>query len=172
MKKLGLSSPWITYWHEIEELFGHDPEISVVYEEDEKTVKLYVRNSAKAEALTQLLPPEKTFGNVKLKIEVVPANVGEMKIGELYEVAFKDNPVFSYVSGGDNIMTEDMTYVVFRNRVVQFFNDNLNDINGNTSTLYENIARDVFEDVVEPGTCFCTDTEQIVGVGMPLGEWP
>ena len=34
----------------------------------------------------------------------------------------------------------DITYVIFKNCVVQFFNDNLNDAHGLISTLYQNIA--------------------------------
>ena len=59
-------------------------------------------------------------------------------------------------------------YVVFKNRVVQFFNDNLNDIYGNISTLYQEIASDVFKEI--SGVNYCTDIEE--RVGAPLGEWP
>jgi len=44
----------------------------------------------------------------------------------------------------------------------------LNDIYGNTSTLYQDIAAEVFED--QPGIFYCTDIEG--KVGKPLGEWP
>lgn len=60
------------------------------------------------------------------------------------------------------------TYVVFKNCVVQFFNDNLNDPHGIISTLYQEIAEEVLESV--PNTYYCTDIEH--KLGMPLGEWP
>ena len=41
-------------------------------------------------------------------------------------------------------MSVGMSHVVFENRVVQYFNDCLNDPYGLESTLFEDIARDVF----------------------------
>ena len=69
-----LSSPWVEFYREIEALFAQDDEVKVVYEEEKNEVKLYVENARKADALAQLLPTEKTFGNVVLKITVIPAN--------------------------------------------------------------------------------------------------
>lgn len=56
----------------------------------------------------------------------------------------------------DGIMTNPMTFIVFQNKVVQYWNDDLGDINGNCSTLYQTVAKDVFGDV--EGIFFCTDT--------------
>lgn len=44
--------------------------------------------------------------------------------------------------------------------VVQYFNDNIGDINGNCSTLYEIIARDIFPNV--NGIYFCTEATTFV----------
>ena len=60
-----------------------------------------------------------------------------------------------------------LTYVVFTNKVVQFFNDNLNDIYGNVTTLYQEIASDVFD--IESGVFFCTDFKKEVGNER---QWP
>ena len=51
-------------------------------------------------------------------------------------------------------MTNPLTYVVLKKEVVQFFNDNLNDIHGLETTLYQTIAKDVFDGT---GVFFCTD---------------
>jgi hypothetical protein len=64
----------------------------------------------------------------------------------------------------------DFTYVIFKNCVVQFFNDNLNDAFGNVSTLYQDIAPAVFENT-PIGVHYCTDVER-GNLGKPLGEWP
>lgn len=45
--------------------------------------------------------------------------------------------------------------MLFKKEVVQYFTDNLGDYNGYRSTLYENIARDIFGDIV--GVFFCTN---------------
>lgn len=63
-----------------------------------------------------------------------------------------------------------MYYVVFKNCVVQFFNDNLNDIYGNISTLYQDIAREIFADAEWEGVFYCTDVETHVA-GMKR-DWP
>ena len=74
MSKLGLSSPWVNFYRELEALFAKDPEVKVVYDEEKNDVKLYVDNLAKADALAQLLPVERTFGNITITVTVIPAN--------------------------------------------------------------------------------------------------
>ena len=167
--QLGISPPWVTYIHELEAFFGPDPEIQVVYNKDTcDKVELLVSDAEKAEALQQLLPEEKTFGNVKLPIIIVPANLETKPTkAELMKKAFEGNPVLSYVYTV-NTPFGVLNYVVFQNKVVQFFNDNMGDINGNTSTLFQDIAEDVFG--TDNGLLYCTDaTEELT---KPLGEWP
>jgi hypothetical protein len=154
--ELKLSPPWMTYCHEFDALFGDDPEVQVVWndDDDQKSISLYVKNAAKADALTRLLPTEKTFGNVVVKIKVIPANKEvEPSMIELMETAFKGNPAFSYAASVSDLFP--INYVVFANKVVQFYNDQLDDPHGVVSTLYQTIAKDVFENV--NGVYFCTD---------------
>lgn len=153
---LKLSSPWVTYYNEIKALFGEDPDIRVEYDEDENEVKLFVEDQEKADALSQLLPPAKAFGNVVMKITVIPANRLKESQSVLFEKAFKGNPAFSYMASAESIYCNPITYVVFKNKVVQFWNDNLGDINGNMSTLYQNIASDILGETTN--VFFCTDT--------------
>ena len=169
MGKLKLSAPWITFYHEIEAMFGEDPEIRIVFDEDNYKIKLYVDNAEKADALTQILPAEKVFGNIIVKVVVIPANKLKEDVLSIYEKAFKGNPVLSYVKRVEGtIFAYPASYVVFKNKVVQFFNDDLSDVNGYRSTLYQEIAKDIFEN--KNGIYFCTDTER--NLGKPLGEWP
>ena len=171
-----LSPPWATYVNELKALFGNDPDISIDYDEDECEVKLFVENVEKATALTYLLPIEKYFGNVSLYISIIPANEQDflefdrISYKELFDIAFDCSPVYAFSKEVRGLYNNPFTYVVFKNKVVQFFNDNLNDIHGLVSTLYEEIARDVFEDACIEGVFYNTDVEE--KVGMPLGEWP
>lgn len=173
--RLKLSPPWITYVNEIKAMFGNDPEISIVYDNEEVAVRLYVDNAKKAEAIAMLLPEEAWFGNVCLGINVIPANGKDFEALEkitndiVFSIAFENNPVFAYSKTITGILSNNITYVVFKNRVVQFFNDNLNDIYGNVSTLYEDIARELFEDTVLQGVFYCTDIEEKVGM---INNWP
>ena len=154
MKNTKLSAPWYTYYRELNELFGKDPQIKVVFYEDTNTIKLYVEDEAKAEALTQILPSEKTFGTIKVAIQVIPANFQSVS-PNLFQTVFNGNPVFSYMVTIEGAFSKPITYVVFKPEVVQFFNDELGDINGNHNTLYQDIAKDVFENT--DGIYFCTD---------------
>ena len=175
MARIGMSAPWVIFYREIEEMFREDPEVRVVYDEDKNVVTLYVDNAAKAEALTSLLPEVKEFGNVELPIIIKPSNrLGESK-ANIYATAFTGNPVLSYIRTIRGIFTNDLTYVVFKNKVVQYYNDDLSDVNGMCSTLYQNIAKDLFGE--SEGVFFCTDLPANNGVvtpslGRPLGEWP
>ena len=155
MSRLSLSAPWVTYYREVEALFEDDPEVNVVYNEDDNELKLYVNNSTKAEALTQLLPVEKQFGNVTLKITVIPANNTKSTKISLFQDAFKDNPALAYIKTIDGIFSNPISYVVFEGKVVQYFNDSMADINGVCSTLYQDIAKNVFGE--QDGIFFCTD---------------
>lgn len=175
--RLKLSPPWVTYVNELMALFTNDPQIRIEYVNEELTVKLYVDNVNKAAALTTLLPTEIPYGNVVLHVAVIPANTDEMptftnpvSIKTLFDAAFENNPVYAFSYQVDDIFTNPIVYIVFKNRVVQFFNDNLNDIYGNVSTLYQEIASDVFNMDAVHGIYFCTDIEE--RVGKPLGEWP
>lgn len=150
-----LSPPWVTFVKEVEILFGDDPAIRIDYDDTENTVKMYVAGVDKADALTRILPAERAFGNVVLKIDVIPENA-EMTLANQWRLAFAGNPAFSYMSAAeDPEVPFSFNYVVFKNKVVQFYNDELNDINGNKNTLYQDIARDIFPECTEVN--FCTD---------------
>ena len=163
-KKVGLSAPWVTFYREINALFGDDPDIRIEYDEDEPEVKLFVDDADKADALTQLLPVEKAFGNIVLKITVIPANEDKVTRAKLIARAFHGNPVYSYGTTIDGIMSNPIHYVVFVNKVVQFYNDDLGDVNGNCSTLYQEIAKDILGE--DEGVHFCTDVENSAGESL------
>lgn len=164
-RKTKLSAPWMTYFHELEALFKEDPEIELEYED--YVITLYVNNGEKANALMKLLPVQKKFGNVVVDIDVVPSNDDEYSELELFKRAFKNNPVVSYVMTAGELFPAE--YVVFKNKVVQFYNDQLDDPHGNVSTLYQEIAKDVFDNTTSVHFCTnlpdatvaCCDTEKV-----------
>lgn len=154
MSNLKLSPPWALHYRKIVALFGKDPEIKIEYDEDTPEVKLYVSNQEKAEAITQILPSEVPFGNVVFKVSVIPENVNSVGVS-VFQKAFNGNPILKDIQTIDGIFSNPVSYVVFEKGVVQFYSDNLADLNGITSTLYENIARDVFG--TPSGVYFCTE---------------
>lgn len=155
--RVQLSTPWAIYYRQLESLFAKDPEIHVGFDADEPSVQIRVDNQEKAEALQKLLPLSKTFGNVTLRIDIIPANFQESK-AKLFETVFQGNDAFSRIVDIDNpFISNPVTYVMFKKEVVQYFNDNLGDLNGICSTLYQDIAKDIFEGV--SGIYFCTELE-------------
>ena len=137
-------APWTNYYREIEALFEKDPQVTIKYNEEARVVSLFVDDPVKADAIEKLLPEEKTFGSVTMKINVVPANDGNDSEEDLIAKAFKGNPALDFVK---TIPTPfgNMTYAVFTPDVVQYYSDDIGDINGLRSTLYQEIAKDVLE---------------------------
>ena len=163
-----LSPPWVTLYKMVSKLFENDPEVKVMYDEETYTISLYVDNQRKADALTKLLPMSKEFGNVTVFINVVPANQEEPSKIQLFQEAFEGNEVIScfYTGCGP---TQDINYIAFDPVVVQFFNDQIDDANGLKTTLYADIAKEVFGD--QDSIFFCTDAMN-ESLEVPLGEWP
>ena len=160
MNNVNLSAPWVTFYREIGALLGDDPEITLSLDDANNNIKVYVDNPDKAEALQALLPSERTFGNVTVTITIIPANNLAESRASLFRRAFEGNPAFAYEQSSEKGLYS-FSYIVFKNKVVQFFNDNLQDVNGNCSTLYQEIAKNVFGE--QEGIFFCTDTEEKVG---------
>lgn len=154
MAKFDLSSPWVIYYQQINTMFDKDPEVNVVFDENIPEVKLYVDNQEKVDALTRLLPTKKDFGNVCLLIKVIPANKLKESNADLFRKAFKGNEAVSFIHTVSNVFSNDITYVVFKKEVVQYFADDIGTINGVHSTLYQDIAKEIFEN--QKGIYFCT----------------
>lgn len=168
MAKLNLIAPWNEYYEELNAFFKDDPDVTVLYDEEEKNIKVLVQETIKAEALTHLLKDEVEFGGIKLTVTVVPANevskdvknlitnIGNNEnFSKMYNRALINNGAFAYTYTVDNVMGFNAVYVVFKKKVIQYHNDSLGDLNGMKSTLAEYIARDIF--TTHNGVFFCTD---------------
>lgn len=176
--RLKLAPPWITYFNKLQALFDGDPQIAFNYDPNVPSVVLSCNNGEKVAALQRLLPTEVDFGNIVLKIGIdgPVVNIAFPSNRVLFETAFAKNPAFAYAvaPAEEGYFYADFTYVVFKNCVVQFFNDNLNDAHGLISTLYQDIADEIFKDAdlnQKGHVCYCTDVE-VGKLGKPLGEWP
>lgn len=175
--RLKISPPWVTFINKVQALFDGDPQIACNVDDSSShpSIVLACNNGDKVNALMQLLPTEVPFGNISLKVIIdgVPSNRFFLTKKELFETAFAKNPAFAYVVSpvDEGATWFDMVYVVFKNCVVQFFNDNLNDCHGVISTLYQNIAEEILTGKGAYGVYFNTDVER-GKVGKPLGEWP
>jgi hypothetical protein len=156
-KELGLYAPWVVCYRKIEALFKYDTDIKMIFNNKEKTLKMFVKGQDKYEALTQILPVEKDG----LKIQIIPENNLKLSTLDLYRRAFSGNPVVTdIISIPREIIgsTNNFDYVVFKKEVVQYNDDSLNDPHGNCSTLYQFLADDIF--VEHGGIYFCTDRDE------------
>ena len=151
--KLALVQPWTEYYRKLDALFGGDPNVDVIYDQDVPEVRLLVRGESKADAISKLLPTEVEFGNVRLGVKVVPANLSDSR-EDLLRAAFDGNPSLVDIQTYD-LMTNKITFVVFEKEVVQYYNDNIGDVHGLRSTLMQEIAKEVIGE--DGGVHFCTD---------------
>jgi hypothetical protein len=171
LENIKLSSPWAIYFRQVQALFAEDSAVKVVFDENANELKIYVEGASKAEAIEKLLPTEKTFGNVVMKITVIPANNANEDKLTLISKAFEGNPALSDIISTE-LFDKPISYVLFRKEVVQYFNDDLSDAHGICSTLYQDLAKEVFGE--SEGIFFCTEVSPMDEgiVGKPLGEWP
>ena len=172
MASINLSSPWVEHYRKLEALFKSDRDVKVVYDNEAFEVRLYVEQEAKAEVLTEIVKNEVKFGNVTLKVIVIAGNAipdPEYDSLDKYTKAFYHNDALSYVRVLSGIGQVPFTYVVFKKEVVQYFSDDLSDLFGIHSVLYQNIAKSVLKDAT--GVFYCTDVEGD-SFALPLGEWP
>ena len=144
-KRVGLASPWTRFFKEVAALFAKDPDVDVIFNGKTPEIKLLVNDQIKANALSKIFPQTKKFGNVELKITVVPANAAEEDPMELFRKAFYGNEAVQEFIQIKSEFGLAANYIVFIPEVVQYWADNMGNPDGFESTLYENIAKDVFD---------------------------
>lgn len=144
-EKVKLSPPWCTYVNELKAMFQNDPYVTIQYNDEAKEVKLFVAKVDKAEALAKILKEEQKFGGTTLKITVVPPNDEARDILDEFDDAFRYNDAVGKILPIESPFGL-FRYVGFANKVVQFYNDQLDDPSGNKSMLLQEIARDIFKD--------------------------
>jgi len=162
MAVVKLSAPWQTYYKELSLLFEHDDEVRIIYDTDAQMINIFVDNAVKAEVMTTALPAVRQFGSVELKINIIPSNkVNMLKAskGMGFVDLFRGNSIVDDVVVVEGIMSNPITYVIFKKEVVQYFNDDLGDAHGMCSTLYQDIASRVLD--AGEGIFFCTNTSTI-----------
>lgn len=159
---LNVSAPWYTYQKKIKALFRHDPDIEVgdVFETSDAVsdyaFDIEVKNHEKYVALDRVLPKIKRFGNVSIAVFLYDEENGSEEDAEtLYRTLFEGNPLLSEIVTTEDFTGTKHTYVVFQPEVIQFYNDDISDLNGNWSGIPQDIAREIFADDAR-GAHFCT----------------
>ena len=143
-RQLVLGTPWSLYAQRVKSLFGPDPDVTVEYQDDARFLLLRVKGSAKAAAISALLPSEMDYGSVILRIEVTQVFGDPGEDRKLFDDAFGGNPVFSGTAMGG--IVGDIPYALFKPAVVQLHEDDVSKYEGLVTMTYEELARSVVED--------------------------
>lgn len=146
-----LSAPWYTVHRELIKLFKYDPEIKVSPLNDDTkevggvyTVYISSDNKEKLSALEKLIKTEYTFGNIKMYIKLISNGQNEDTL-QLVKTAFAGNQA---VAGIESVADwyDLYTFMIFEDKVVQFYDDDIEDLFGNWNGLYTDVAKDLFKD--------------------------
>lgn len=158
MSNFGLMGPQYLYAAKLRAFFNEDD--GVIVKNDAEKITVYVSDPIKADALTELLPSRLQFGNIVCSLEVIPGNEpiiqeeGEGK-ASLIAKALNGNRSVCYIKEFELATGGRVTYVVFEPWVVQFYTDDLTDVNGYETTLMEDLAYELFGG--DAGLNFCTE---------------
>lgn len=155
-----LTPPWYIYQKQVKALFEHDPQIIVgeIYQQENGTdyaFDIEVRSHEKYLALDRLLIRFKLFGNIALTINLFDEENADADAAiDVCRTLFNGNPIVESVEDIVDLAGAHHGFVVFAPRVIQYYADDLRDINGNETTLAQDIAREMFKDM--DGVNFCT----------------
>ena len=131
--------PWYDYVKKVELFFKKDPDIYIEFNCASYVLDIYTNNQFKAAALQYLLPTYVNFETAEIDINI--NNTSDEKAynseymtpyGHLSQLA-QDNPIFVSVNLNEFI---NITEVIFSAEIIQY--------GENKSTLYEDIARELF----------------------------
>lgn len=140
-------------------MFKEDKDIDFYFEDtdsDNKTIKLLVRGADKADALTKLLPSERYFGNITVSIRIVPKIEDRKdKVVNLFRKAFEGNPAVFGITTSKSIWGDPMTFIIFKPKVVQYYTDEMFNPYGIKTTIYQDLAEEIFGKNGE--VFFCTE---------------
>ena len=157
MARLNLLPPQAIYYHELNSMFKNDPQVTVIYDDEAENIKVYVADTKKAAALDKILYHIQEYGNITLTIDVIPPN---NTFGSITTATLKDAFIGNEAVADIIEVTGWFSgiYVVFKKEVVQYLSDTISSPYGATSTLYENIARNIFD--IGAGVFFCTEVSK------------
>ena len=156
------SAPWYSYQKKLKALFERDPQIRVEEiieaenQDGDYILNIEVYSHEKFVALDRILPSVIPFGNVTLCIYLYDMENGnEEDALSLYKTIFRGNPIVKDFKTATDQAGVNHHFLRFQPEVLQFFDDDISDYNGNWSGLAQDIAREIFGDSSH-GINFCT----------------
>ena len=157
--KVKMSPPWDGHMSMLASFFAGDSRVKVGYCGDNNVGTIEVFDTKMYVALQQVMRQKVKFGNVTLKISIIPANSvkafkGEMTDLQALKEVLKGNPAFSKIKSEKGGMF-DFVFCIFKPLVIQWYNDNLGNPWKLTTSTYEKQADFVFKR--ELGVSFTTE---------------
>lgn len=158
--KVNMSSPRVLFVAKLKKFFEEETDIHINYDPiaNPSTVDIRVDDPIKYDTLSKLLDDKIDFGNVSLNINVIPANFDKVDRVALFKTLLQN---MSIVEAVDEVTIEGSSnsfiYASFRNQVVKYWSDNLGNPHGNSFTLYETLANEIFQN--HDGILFTTAEE-------------
>ena len=153
---LNLSPPWYTHQKMLEKMFELDESVSVgpivTDDNDMPSLVVFVADHHKAAALSRMLKSP-DYGNVHLTVTVQDTAEEHETDAELVKTALSYNRIVKDIVTQCDQTNTPHTYVVFQPDVCQFMNDDTSDYMGNYNALFEDVARELFNDNIQVQYC-------------------
>lgn len=187
-KKLKMSPPWDGYMNMLASFFKGDTRVRVGSCDGRRVGTIEVFDGDMYQALEQVLNKKLRFGNVVLRIDIVPANCLRGK-GDVLNIKERDytdlaalkvvlskNPAFAKIISRKTELG-NFVFCMFKPVVLMWYNDNLGSPYKQTTSVYEDAALHVFKDC---GVSFATEpvreeeedlTSITVCASMASGKW-
>lgn len=160
-EKVRLSPPWDGHMSKLASFFKGDDRVRVGTCGMGYVANIEVFDTKMYSALEQVLNKRIRFGNVVLKINLVPANgvkafKGEMTDLAALKVVLKDNPAFAKIVSRKTELGNNV-FVLFKPVVLMWYNDNLASPYKQSTSVYELEAQIVFKDL---GVSYSTEPQK------------
>lgn len=163
-KIVKLSPPWYTYHRKVQALFMRDPQVHMKdlaqISGGNYSYMILVDDKAKAEAIKEILPQRVEMGGITIHADILGPDEDIVALTkkselEIYNTAFSGNPVFEKTLS-TSYGPFAASYCIFKKEVIQFWNDDLSDYQGNYNGLAADIARELLK---SEHISFCTSAE-------------
>ncbi|TVY09527.1 hypothetical protein [Paenibacillus cremeus] len=158
--RIQLSPPQNIYFSKVLNSVGNDPLVQVEplqQVNNEYLMTIRVSGDQKASAIATLMVLNKKIGNIQIRVQVrnqrgqlinpIRRTLTAAEIAALFRTAFRTNRLFNNVVVRSTRPVRGV-FPVFRARVVQFFADNLADLNRNLNFVAFAVFRDVLRNSI------------------------
>ncbi len=160
-KFVNLNLPYTVwaYFNKLSVMFRKDPDVELEFERVDDFISkviIYVNDSnrpGKSDAFAKMLPSRVDFGIHRVYIDIIPNNDSRADHEVLIDM-FYGNPIV------DSFITDHSGrhYIIFKKDILQYYTNDISDVNSLQSVLAEDLARELITDDIT-NVYFCTASE-------------